>query len=586
MADKRTYKDFRSRTESKRHRKSDRIPGDQFDPDLAAGGDFLNIEEDPMSEEAVPVDEGEIEVVSFEPEFDVQEFEPGETEAPPSETEETPEVDLTSAADDDYPEVDESDVEEEYYDAPEEDEGPQAEPYAEEEPAGAEEGAYAAGDKDPREEEGCMMKTTGSFEERLRQAMNLSVTAAEPGEELAAELGEEAVVDVPMGEVEPLGEEMPGEAEGPCPAGCEPSTVKEEPMGEDEGILDVGEDEVEFVDEAGGAEEKEGYGRPRAPEAVAMEEEEMDVEEPVEAAVEEEPEPQSTDAIYETLGNIEALADVQAEQVDLILTREESDDPQYVVLVDGNPLAKVALSDQPESLTTDHPEMFLDEDYPRFVLEGINNFGLDQTLKSINARYYAAAAQEGALAEQMKTAAAHQLEGEHRIRLAEMKETLLNTANIVLEGSIKNYILDNPLRDEMVRLMKSAGVDESAAIDIFETAFRSKGPETIQAIFTKAEEWMGAPEGVMEHHINEITKMNYRHPGYSEQIEEDIPQEPAPVEARYVPQSVPVRTVASTQQRQPAADQYDKEYWKKQLNLHGNLVQASMTNKPGGRFGR
>lgn len=575
MSDKRTYKDFRSRTESKRHRKSDRIPGEQFDPGLAAGGDFLNIEEDPMSD-AVPVDEGEIEVVSFEPDFDVGE-EPQE-----------------SAEGEDYPEVEEEDVEEEYYDEPEgADEGPEDEPYEEDEQPGAEEGAYAAGDKDPREEEGCMMKTTGSFEERLRQAMNLPVTAAEPGAELAAELGEE-VVDVPLSEVESLGEEAPLDTEGPCPTGCEPETVKEEMPAEDEGILDVGEDEVEFVDEAGGAEEKEGYGRPRAPEATAMEEEEVDEPEMTEASAEDDEvaagSASNTDAIYETLGNIEALADVQADQVDLILTREDSNDPQYVVLVDGNPVAKVALSDQPESLTTDHPEMFLDEDYPRFVLEGVDNFGLDQTLKSINARYYAAAAQEGALAQQMKTAAAVQLESEHRVRLAEMKDTLLNTANIVLEGSIKNYILDNPLRDEMVRLMKSAGVDESSAVDIFEQAFRSKGPETIRAIFTKAEEWMGAPEGVMEHHINEITKMNYRHPGYdqyADQYEEEIPYEQPVVQAHAVPQSVPLRTMASAQQRQQPAQQYDKEYWKKQLNLHGNLVQASLAGKSGGgRFGR
>jgi hypothetical protein len=223
--------------------------------------------------------------------------------------------------------------------------------------------------------------------------------------------------------------------------------------------------------------------------------------------------------------------------------------------------------------------MFLDEDYPRFVLEGVQNFGLDQTLKSINARYYAAAAQEGNLAAQMKQAAAEQLESEHRIRLAEMKDTLMNTANIVLEGSLKNYIIENPLRDEMVRLMKSAGVDEHAAVDIFEEAFRSKGPQTIRAIFTKAEEWMGAPEGVLEHHINEITKMNYRHPGYSDFYEEDeIPQEPAPmVQAHTVPQNVPLRTVASTQSQ--SSHQYDKEYWKKQMNLHGNLVQASLSNK-------
>jgi hypothetical protein len=557
MADerKRTYSDLKGRTEMKpRNRKSDRIPGDQFDADKALGEGFLNVEENPSFDDATPVDESEVEVVSFEPDF-----EPGVSadEALPYEDTSSPDDDY----EDGYPEVDEADVEEEYYDTPE------AADEAEEEAA---EDMNNDKEEDPREQEGCMqMKTTGSFEERLRIAM-------EPMDDLAADLGEEA--PPPM-----VGEDVEVEeaTEGPCPAGCEPATVKEDMSLEDDGILDVSEDEVEFVDEGG---EKEA--RPRAPEATAEVEEDEDTEddvaeaaadeddEPVEASVED---PTDTDQVFETLGNIEAMASVTAEQVDLILTREESDDPQYVVLIDGNPVAKVALSDQPENLTTEHPEMFLDEDYPRFVLEGIQNFGLDQTLQSINARYYAAATQEGALAEQMKMAAAKQLENEHRTRLAEMKDGLLNTANIVLEGSLKNYIVENPLRDELVRLMKSAGVDESSAIDIAEDAFRAQAGPFFRSIMAKAEEWLGAPEGVLDHHINEITKMNYRHPGYSDTYEDDIPQEHM-AEAHAAPQNVPIRTVASPQQSRPNQE-YDKEYWKQQMNLHGNLVQASLTNK-------
>jgi hypothetical protein len=557
----RTYRDLKSRTTQKsRVRQYDRIPGEQFDADRALDEGYLNVEEVGGMDVAEEVDPGDVDVVT---ELAPPEFEPEASQEQGYPTEMSDEIDVYKGGEDESEEDDEEeqedmdyeegmevkdeDIEEVYYDG---ETPPEADPYSDED--GDDGKAEACDGRGPKMEATMLKRSEGSFAERLRMAMDPSM--ADPSEEgLMSDLGEEVGMEP----------EAPA-TEGPCPAGCEPVTTEEAPPAEDEGIVEVGEDEVTFLDE-----------------------------EPKEAAVEDEPAeevfstaPASVEAaeeagdepVYETLGNIEALADVGTDRVDLILTREESENPQYVVLVDGDPVAKVALSDQPESLTADH-DLFMDEDYPKFVLESVDTFGLRETLQHVNARYYTASAMEGEVAQQMRTAAVHDLEGEHRQRLAEMKDQLLNTANIVLEGSLKNYITDNPLRDSLVRRMRSVNVDERAALDIVEAAFREKGSDFFRAIIKKAEEWVGAPSEVLEHHVKEITQMNYRHPGYSAEGDEIPMEEPPVISASSVPSSIPLRTVASA----PHAPQHSsstREQLKQELNLHGLLVQKSLANRP------
>jgi len=550
----RTYRDLKSRTTQKsRVRQYDRIPGDQFDADRALEEGYLNVEEGGGGfDVAEEVDPGDVEVVTDQAPPRVEEVEEVAYEAyEGTPYEEGPEGNETEKEDDeeeerdmDYEEgmeVKDGDIEEAYYG----DEAPvEAEPYEEEDEEGKAEGC---GPMQGEKEATMMKRSEGSFAERLRMAM-------EPAEDaMVADLGEEVAT-----------EEAPA-TEGPCPAGCQPVTTEEAPPAGDEGIVEVGDDEVTFLDE---------------PKEAAVEEDEEPGEE-VTAETDAVATP-TTDAVdqpvYETLGTIEALADVGAERVDLIRTREDTDNPQYVVMVDGDPVAKVALSDQPESLTADH-DLFMDDDYPKFVLESVDTFGLKETLQHVNAKYYVASAFQGEVAQQMRTAATHDLEGEHRQRLAEMKDQLLNTANIVLEGSLKNYITDNPLRDSLVRKLKSVNVDERAALDIVEAAFREKGSDFFRTIFKKAEEWIGAPNEVLEHHVKEISQMNYRHPGYySQEMGEEIPMEEAPmIEASAVPTNVPLRTIAST--RPTPQGGYDREQMKRELNLHGLLVQKSLANR-------
>jgi len=171
--------------------------------------------------------------------------------------------------------------------------------------------------------------------------------------------------------------------------------------------------------------------------------------------------------------------------------------------------------------------------------------------------------------------------------MADIKDSLINAANIVLQGSLKNYLLDNPLKDALVRNMRSAGVDEVAAINAVEDAWMEAAPKFFSATLEKAEEWLGAPREVLEHHIKEISAMSYRHPGFGPSQEEI--EVAAQVGMDQVPTSVPIRTTASVyqpapqQQARTPGGQWNKDHWKQRLNLHGRVADASLAKYgPGG----
>jgi len=611
---KRAYRDLKGRTTRKyRQRRSDRIPGDQFDPEKAL--DEFDV---PSEEEIVDVPVEEVDVVEqlapkpphkpgprdiYHDEPDVVEYTSEEEmladfpemagdgdgggdgggngasaeeveagnvrdkEGEPEKTaEEEPEVatmeEEAMPKENKEPEVamDEKAMRE-YMDAPEVamDEVEVLDEAEAPEEAAADDEKEACMTLKKGEDKEAATKTAAkmTFADLLRKAM-------EPEEELTMDLGEEMM-------------EAPDQPAGPCPPGCEPLTEEEEP---EEGILEVDEGDVEIVDDE--EDKKEAV--------VSAEEEEEEDKDKKEAAVEADAAPESTDVVYETIGDIESYANVNPERVDLFLTNEETDNPHYVVMIDGDPVAKVAFADQP-----DNPQirdLFMMDEYPNYVIKGIGQFGLDDMLNTLNARPYSAKASSGEVAAQMKQAATVEMEADYRKRMADTKDALLNTANIVLQGSLKNYILDNPLRDALVSGFRSAGVDENYAIDIIEEAFREVGQQYFANVLAKAEEWLGAPEGVLDHHIKEITAMPYRHPGYVRHDDEiAVAQTAPPSEPVEIPANVPLRTVSSpTSKAQEAATRQaatqgdttnwraQKAVWQRQLNLGGRMAEAAMSN--------
>ena len=365
--------------------------------------------------------------------------------------------------------------------------------------------------------------------------------------------------DLDFGDLPELDEEEVEEV-AECPPGCVPeSEADDDEEGEEEG------------------EEEEAEG-----------EEEEDEEEEEEAEGEEEEEEAKEASVTADADNFAyVLAEDQfdsmdARDLDFPIYDSEGENPHYLVLHKGEPVAKIALQDQ--EMPEDHRGPFLSEKYVRTLQGSIERVGMADTLQNVNAKVYAAAASRGKIADEMKTAAKSEMDAAFRNNVANLQDNLLNTVTLAIDASVKNVILENPLKEALVVSMRKAGVSERGAVEIVESAFREKGTEYFQSLARTAEEWMGMPDEAYKSITSMVSTAGYVHPedrnsGYVFDDEDSIHEADArDEEINTVPRNVPLRSVASPQLRREAGtDRGDVEDYRNQLrgrlNVRGKLFQ-------------
>jgi hypothetical protein len=355
-------------------------------------------------------------------------------------------------------------------------------------------------------------------------------------------------------------DELEGET---CPPGQELKCVPSEDEDEDEKEEDEDEKEEEEAEKEEEDEEEEG---------------------------EEEKEASASGILVERLYNDHDLVDLKDAEWTLIPFgmkngQATAEDPHYVLFADGNPVASVHFSDQN---LQGHEAMFTRPSYPERIKEGIKRFGVAETFKQIKARYYSATAFKGDVAKHVKADVQKKLEAERREKLAELKDHFLNTTALVLEGSVKNYWGENPLKEALQAHIVSLGVDENRAIDLIEASWKDAASDYFEVVVNKADELMGAHPEVLRHHASEISNMKWRHPGY-EPEDDSIPVAGSNQRRGFA--NVPVATSSHTQQAapapvqptpdpesRPASPSERRAAWKDQLGLNRKFVNATSAN--------
>lgn len=266
---------------------------------------------------------------------------------------------------------------------------------------------------------------------------------------------------------------------------------------------------------------------------------------------------------------------------DFVLFGRESSDPHYAIFVMGHPLCEIRQSDQ--KLQNGLEGMFLKPSYKERILEGFSTFGVEETLRSLSARFYATAAYEGDIADEMKREIRAELEEERRVALAALRDEFMNVISLVTEGSIKNYWGENPLKEATKDQFAALNIDSNTCINKIEAAWRKSAASYFEFLINKAEELMGAHGDVLKHHAAEISSMEWRHPGH-EADDETIPV--AASVRSTVPKTVPIVTGPATpdQQSQKTAagkKPWDRNYWRQRMR--GGL-STKMTTAAAGKF--
>jgi hypothetical protein len=339
-----------------------------------------------------------------------------------------------------------------------------------------------------------------------------------------------------------------------CPVGCVP--VSDEEM--DEEMEDMEEEAEGMEEEAEGMEEEDDEEEMK--EAASADDSTTEAEAEVkEADVEVEAE-----TVFEPLA---VMADLEQldfsageNQIDMLLVGTE-EDPRYLVVVNGSPVAAIHANSL--DLPAEQRGMFFDEDYPKWVMQGIETIGIAKTLDSLNAKYFAAKALEGDVFKAASEKVAADQDEERLMKLATLKDNLLSHVAIIIEGSLKNYWQDNPLKDALLSEFRKSGVENDAMVHHIEAAFRQGGTEYFDFVMKTAAEWLGKPREIIEHYISEISASNYRFPQLDEEYDDEITEAPmaafaeATPEGDTLPRNVPLRTVG--QQHHASSRTFDTD---------------------------
>ncbi len=205
--------------------------------------------------------------------------------------------------------------------------------------------------------------------------------------------------------------------------------------------------------------------------------------------------------------------------VDLLLYGEQTENPHWVVLAGGRPVAEIRLEDQEEPQKI--AKLFITEKYAEGVREAAKSFDFAEVLAGVRARPYVAAVAGSDAFQRIEAAAADKAKAELRKAKAALRDDALNMLNLVVVAQTKNFISENVLKSELFNRMIEAGVTDRQAVAIIEAAYQAKAPEHFENCFKQAFKWMDLQPEALAELEEQIKGLSHRTPVVAES--EEIP---------------------------------------------------------------
>lgn len=200
-------------------------------------------------------------------------------------------------------------------------------------------------------------------------------------------------------------------------------------------------------------------------------------------------------------------------EIDLI-GYTDSKDPFWVVLADGRPVAEIRLSDQEDSEKI--AKLFTGEQYAEGVREAAKQFDLAEVLAGVRARLYQASVAGDDAYRSIEARLRSESETALREARANLRDNFANMLNLVVLAQAKNFLRENPLKDELFRRMTESGLDERRAVAIIEAAYQARAPEHFDTCFKQAQRWMDLTPQALGELEEQIKDLGYRQPHVAE----------------------------------------------------------------------
>jgi len=242
---------------------------------------------------------------------------------------------------------------------------------------------------------------------------------------------------------------------------------------------------------------------------------------------------------------------------------QETQNPHWMVIAGGKPLAEIALADQeePDKMRS----VFATADYANGFMSTLRKKPLNELLVAVRARPYIATVKTSevftALDRQYQAKAA----ATFKEKAATYQDELLGMTELVVEAQRKNFLADSPLKAEMVKKLTLAGVKDPVKLvdDVFVTAHGAH----MEATLAQATKWMGYKPEALADISSQIKNMPVA------EARTASPQDPK----KLVPSSegnVPLSTVggsSETTEKIASTETSDKEALKKKYGFRARM---------------
>lgn len=205
--------------------------------------------------------------------------------------------------------------------------------------------------------------------------------------------------------------------------------------------------------------------------------------------------------------------------VDLFLYGEGTENPHWVVLASGRPVAEIRLADQEEP--TKVAKLFVTEKYAEGVREAAKSFDFAEVLAGVRARPYVASVAGNDAFKRIEASAKESAKVELKKAKAALRDDALNMLNLVVVAQTKNFISENVLKSELFSRMKEAGINDRQAVAVIEAAYQAKAPEHFENCFKQAFKWMDLQPEALSELEEQIKGLAHRTPVVAES--EEIP---------------------------------------------------------------
>jgi hypothetical protein len=256
-------------------------------------------------------------------------------------------------------------------------------------------------------------------------------------------------------------------------------------------------------------------------------------------------------------------------QIDLVGYADQ-EDPVWVVLASGRPVAEIRLSDQEEPQKV--AKLFVTEQYAEGVREAAKQFPFEEVLAGVRARTYQASVsgQDAYKAIEAKVRA----EADTSLRQARsnLRDNMSNMLSLVVLAQSKNFLRENPLKDELFSRMTATGLDESRSVALIEAAYQARAQDHFDACFKQAARWMDLQPEALHELEEQIKDLGYRQPTLAQSDEiRAASADPAPSGSHNVP--LTTRTAAG-----PPADD-EKEQMREAMGFRRRNKNHQMSNR-------